>query len=1199
MTFPIQSTLIRLFWTATFIVQLITSGYTQNLNWTGFVDSIKTYSSPRAVELTGDSVKDFVIGGGVEGNFGNYGVLAFDGLNGNLLWNVPTNDEVFGCAAFQDITGDSIDDVFIGGRYAVFIAINGATGQKLWDFFPYPNSVNPSDSGWYQFYTPQIIPDQNSDGYNDILVTNGGDPNALPWDTNRPPGYVMVLDALNGNILAKAEAPDGHEIYSSPVVVDLKNTGNYSVIFGTGGETIGGGLWSATLQDVMTNDISNAQLLASDTSKGFIAPVSIADLNMDGYLDIVGQSFGGEVHAINGTTMSLLWTLNLPGTESSSEPTIGNFTGGMSPDIFNVFYKGVAPTFTDFYQVLINGQTGQIEWMDSISDLHFASSVAFDYNQDGRDEVFMSTNDFTGTNYQHSIRMIDFSNSSTSIVSSEAGVGLASTPWIGDMNSNGKLDLVYATRKDSINISGNLGFYLKSYDLLIDTSCTDIAWGSYMGTFYDGYYVSPALLCNNLGVGASTTNTSCNGFADGAIYLSPTGGVLPYTYYWEDGSMADSLTGLLAGTYGVTVMDAQCCTKSNTYTINDPYVITINPVHNPCEGDSIGMATVASSGCPCMTSGCLFGWSNGDSTKTATGLGAGMHYITIVHADGCIVIDSVEILAPAIIDSSIVTGIICGGDYGEITLFPHDSSNTNYIWSNGAAGSHLDSLSPGTYTVYVSNNVPCYDTLEFTIDSSNYDTLSLQLDSLSNISCFGASDGYINISANGGMPVYVFNWSNVGNPGDTAINNLTVGAYTIYCVDANGCIDSATHTIYEPSEIIGIYSSISGTCGGTGNATISVSGGTLPYTYNWNDILNQTNSTATDLSSGEYTVTVTDSNGCTMAYTDSVKTTAPITSNIGTSNPTSCGGSNGMAFVSVLTGTGPYAYNWSDSLSQVTDTAFGLVAGTYFVTVLDFAGCDTTLSVTLVDPNSPLLQITDSLQVLCHGDSTGSATVTGFGGTPPYLYSWNSSPVQTSSQAINLPTGTYTVLVTDNAGCSNSIFTSISEPDSSVIITLISINTISILGGSDGAIDIGVSGGVQPFSYSWSPGGEITQDINGLQAGQYQLEVLDANDCMDTLNIVLAEGPVGINNLKFTSHPFNLSPNPNNGTFDVLFTKSIPGNFKLEVLNILGKMLFEKELTEIRHRNLINVQLEDIKKGIYFIRLSNELITFNRKVIVN
>ena len=121
------------------------------------------------------------------------------------------------------------------------------------------------------------------------------------------------------------------------------------------------------------------------------------------------------------------------------------------------------------------------------------------------------------------------------VISAEAGVGLASTPWIGDMNNNGKIDIVYATSKDSINISGNLGFYLKSYDLLIDTSCTDIAWGSYMGTSYDGYYSSPTLQCTNLGIGASTSNASCNGYADGAIFLNPTGGTLPYTYYWEDG----------------------------------------------------------------------------------------------------------------------------------------------------------------------------------------------------------------------------------------------------------------------------------------------------------------------------------------------------------------------------------------------------------------------------------------------------------------------------------------------------------------------------------------------------------------------------------------------------------------------------------------------------------------------------------------
>ena len=142
-------------------------------SWQAFTDSIPTLSSPRTADLNGDGILDVVIGGGTDGVASNNGIMAFNGSDGSLLWKRASRNEVFGSAVFQDVTQDGIDDVFIVGRSAQLLAINGASGNLIWDYFPY--GTNPVDSGLYNFYNPQFIEDVDGDSYKDILVSNGGD----------------------------------------------------------------------------------------------------------------------------------------------------------------------------------------------------------------------------------------------------------------------------------------------------------------------------------------------------------------------------------------------------------------------------------------------------------------------------------------------------------------------------------------------------------------------------------------------------------------------------------------------------------------------------------------------------------------------------------------------------------------------------------------------------------------------------------------------------------------------------------------------------------------------------------------------------------------------------------------------------------------------------------------------------------------
>ena len=203
------------------------------------------------------------------------------------------------------------------------------------------------------------------------------DSKAAPFDP-RPPGHLMLISGATGNLIAKAVSPDSAEIYSSPVILSQSGVINTeSIVFGTGGEQHGGGMYVTNFTDLLNGDISSSIILTTHPAKGFIAPASLADVSDDGFIDIVVQSFSGKLSAFDGITFQTLWSKNFPGCESSAAPTIGNFTGGdLVPDVFTVVYRGTSPTYFDFYQVMLDGLTGEISWIDSVGSMHYSSSLS-------------------------------------------------------------------------------------------------------------------------------------------------------------------------------------------------------------------------------------------------------------------------------------------------------------------------------------------------------------------------------------------------------------------------------------------------------------------------------------------------------------------------------------------------------------------------------------------------------------------------------------------------------------------------------------------------------------------------------------------------------------------------------------------------------------------------------------------------------
>lgn len=848
---------------------LLCSGSLNAQDWQAFTDSIPTLSSPRSADLNNDGVDDIVIGGGTDGVFSNNGIMAYNGVDGSLLWKRPARNEVFGSAIFQDITADGINDVFIVGRSAQLLAINGTNGNLIWDYFPY--GTNPVDSGLYNFYNPQFIDDVDGDSYPDILVSNGGDHAAPAWESNRPAGRLMVISALTGDLIAQDTVPDGAETYCSPLVLDVQNNGNKWILYGTGGENFGGHFYMALLDDLINNNtLSGSIELAADPNKGFIAPASVYK-KANGVYDIYIQSFDGKLTRIKGEGLNAIWTYQKPGTESSAAPTIGNFTGDMTPDVMLVLLKGIAPSYTDYYQVVLDGNTGEVTFIDSLGAIHFASGNAADLNNDGRDEAIFAITYFETGSFKTRIEAMDFvSNTLTNLDQTRTGVTIGSTPLITDLDSDGLLDLVYSVKKDSTNPMGWKGIYVQRHELTSIYPNAGIAWGSYMGSGYDGVYTYEPVDCGFGSVisGVYATNPTCNGFADGNINIGIVSGATPYTILWSTGSTDYYQQNLPAGQYWVQVTNSLGCAELRNVTLSDPFVISFGGIMAPtCIGDSNGMATLNSTGCYCMFSGCTFLWENGGTAKPNSALHEGWNSVVITHANGCVVEDSVFIPSPPpVVDSVIYQNVeLCFGDQTGSAIVYYDQATQllNFTWSNGMTNDTITGIGAGDYYVIVEDGRPCRDSIAFTITQPD----QVQFSAIAtNSNCAGYDDGTIEFTASGGMAPLVYFYNGNGGLYDL-VAGLGPDTYDVYVQDQNGCTSPVqTLTITEPTalDIVISGTTASGPTSLDGIAEVSVTGGTMPYSITWDDPNTQTGDMAVYLNPGWYTATVIDLNGCTL-----------------------------------------------------------------------------------------------------------------------------------------------------------------------------------------------------------------------------------------------------------------------------------------------------------------------------------------------
>jgi hypothetical protein len=671
--------------------------------------------------------------------------------------------------------------------------------------------------------------------------------------------------------------------------------------------------------------------------------------------------------------------------------------------------------------------------------------------------------------------------------------------------------------------------------------------------------------CNMMAT--TVANNAMGGGANGSVTLNISGGTPPYTYMWSSGQTTQNINLLPPGCYSVVITDAAgCMAMASSCLVNQAGPILFsnsNPVstftvvnggftpqwvcaNQTLQTDGGIMKIYLESGATMITGGGIDTvYAKTGSTITMTG---GIHVIyhepgvtlnmnggiptlypcpslvfdySLAPAGGC-----TPVLTCNLAVALSVGNTIGGGNNGSInTTVSNGTFPFTYAWSTGQTVANLNNLTPGAYSVIVTDANGCADTAAATLINLAGPTV---LSNSNVVSSYQVVNG-------GFTPQWVCPNDTLYTDGGIMNIYLEAGATMITGGGIDSIFAKTGSTIIMNGGIHRIYHEP--------GVNLVMNGG-IPYLYPCPSLV--------------FNYSQAPANGCVPVPV------CNLSASVSTINIDCFGAASGSATASITGGTGPYIYLWNNG--SITQTISNLPVGCYTVTITDANGC--VVSQTACITQAPIFSAIATIvnPILCNGD-TALVMVAGTGGTLPY----------TGAGSFNVTSGLHPFTVVDNTGCTSSIMLIVTEPTA---ITLSTNSTDEII-GLDGTASVTASGGTAPYSYLWTPSGQTGANATGLASGTYNLEVTDANGCTETTQVQVGS-QVGLNEDGISSK-ISLYPNP---ATEQLYISSLMDSdpTEIKIYSIDGQLVSKLDFTS---GNLICLSINQWSRGVYHVHVKS------------
>lgn len=574
-----------------------------------------------------------------------------------------------------------------------------------------------------------------------------------------------------------------------------------------------------------------------------------------------------------------------------------------------------------------------------------------------------------------------------------------------------------------IAISGGIAPYSQTWNNGATSLATsNLSAGTYTVSITDAsgcdtVFTSNVTQPDSISIAISGTNLLCNGDNSGAVSTTATGGTGTLIYSWNNGATSTSISALVAGSYSVTVTDANACANTDGVTITEPVLLGASIVSvdsASCYDVADGIIEAAANG---GTAPYSYTWNNSTSNAINSGLDAGLYSVTITDINGCDTILSATVDQPDSLTVSISgTNLLCNNNNSgaAIATATGGTGTLNYNWSNGETTSTISSVAAGIYTITVADANGCSKTSDITIAEPT--VLSASVIALDSTTCYGSADGSVEVVSNGGLAPYTYNWNN--NATSLLNTGLAAGTYTVTITDANACDTVLSVMIEQPDSISVLFITTHLLCNNdsSGTASVVATGGTGGYSYTWSN--GETASTIDSLAAGNYTVSISDANNCTAVATGTTNEPDLLGLNLVVTDAICSYDSNGEIATTVNGGTFPYSYDWS--IGDTNASAAGLAVGNYQVTITDANGCMIMDSASVANTSNAIEISMPAEAALCLPFS-----ITLESGVEAESYAWSTGE---STASIDVTAGgLYTVTIGNAEGCLSTDSTTVIE----------------------------------------------------------------------------------------------------------------------------------------------------------------------------